>query len=150
MEVVTNGIVTTEAGLEGDSRGRKYPRRQITVLSNEDWSEALAELAASIPKASGPPSLDWTVRRANVLVTGIVLPLGRGSILRIGDVELEVTGETTPCARMDEAFPGLRRALAPKGRGGATCRVTRSGRIALGDDVVVIRDVPQRTRHLPG
>ena len=36
--------------------------------------------------------------------------------------DLEVTGETDPCERMEEIQPGLFQALAPGWRGGVTCR----------------------------
>ena len=58
-----------------------------------------------------------------------------GCVLRVGTVELEVTGETAPCDRMEEAWPGLRAALAVGGRGGVTCRVRRGGELAAGDPV---------------
>ena len=58
-----------------------------------------------------------------------------GAVLRIGAVELEVTGETAPCERMEEACPGLLAALAVGGRGGVTCRVRRGGELAAGDPV---------------
>ena len=38
---------------------------------------------------------------------------------------------------MDEAWPGLRAALAVAGRGGVTCRVLRGGELATGDPVQV-------------
>ncbi|HRD78269.1 MAG TPA: hypothetical protein PK264_20425, partial [Hyphomicrobiaceae bacterium] len=49
-------LVTRERGLEGDFRGAKYPRRQVTVLAREDWEAALAELAA----VAGAARLPWT------------------------------------------------------------------------------------------
>ena len=55
--------------------------------------------------------------------------------MRIGDLQLEITGETDPCARMEEQVSGLRQALTPDWRGGVTCRVRSSGRIAVGDAV---------------
>ena len=99
------GRITTEAGLEGDFKGGKYPFRQITVLAREDWEEALAEL--------GAPDLPWTARRANLLVAGVALPRAKGGLVRIGPVLLEVTGQTYPCARMEEA----RRAPQGAGKG---------------------------------
>jgi MOSC domain-containing protein YiiM len=51
----------------------------------------------------------------------------------IGDLILEVTGETKPCFRMEEASPGLRNALNSGWRGGVTCRVLQGGQIRVGD-----------------
>jgi MOSC domain-containing protein YiiM len=152
METLDRATVSVTAGIEGDSRGARYPRRQVTVLAVEDWADALSDLAAVAARAGAatPIGLHWTERRANLLVNGIVLPRGRGSLMRIGDVELEVTGETTPCARMDEAVAGLRRALAPHWRGGVTCRVLTGGPIALGDPAWVTSRIQAPVRRLPG
>ncbi len=38
MEECAEGLITLAAGLEGDFKGSKYPRRQITVLARETWS----------------------------------------------------------------------------------------------------------------
>ncbi len=119
--------MTVEAGLEGDLRGRPG-RRQITILAREAWEQACAELGQA---------LDWTVRRANLLVEGLDFADSTGSQLSIGpSVVLEITGETEPCRRM-EIHSGLRAALAPGWRGGVTCRVVRGGLIRAGDPVVL-------------
>lgn len=153
MELLERGTITEAAGLQGDYRGAKYPRRQVTVLAIEDWQAALVVLTERFAAAGAGPKpfdLDWTERRANLLVQGLLLPAGRGSLLRIADVRLEVTGETTPCARMDEVALGLRRALASGRFGGVTCRVLTGGDIALGDPVVVERALQNRLPLLPG
>ena len=155
MERLESGTISEAAGLEGDYRGRKYSRRQITVLAIEDWTAAIAALvdqAGGSIEDSGPNlrDFDWTERRANLLVMGLLLPGGRGSLLQIGEVLLEVTGETTPCARMDEVSPGLRRALASGRRGGVTCRVITGGGVALGDPADVALSLQDPVRRLPG
>jgi MOSC domain-containing protein YiiM len=142
MQEIAEGLLSAEAGLAGDSKGAKYPRRQITVLAREAWEAALAEL--------GEPGLPWTVRRANLLVAGIELPRAKGGILRIGLVRLEVTGQTYPCSRMDEAQPGLLKALARDWRGGVTCRVLAGGPNALGDEVAVLVRPTETLPRLPG
>lgn len=135
MLELPRAAVTAENGVADDLRGRPG-RRQVTVLSLEAWQAACA--------AAGRPELPWTARRANLLVTGIDLASlaavnqaagADGAVLRIGAVELEVTGETAPCERMEEACPGLLAALAVGGRGGVTCRVRRGGELAAGDPV---------------
>ena len=125
--------VTAGGGVAHDFRGRPG-RRQVTVLSLEDWQAACAQ--------AGRPELPWTTRRANLLLSGIDLAAAgeaaaEGCRLGIGTVELEVTGETAPCDRMEEAWPGLRAALAVAGRGGVTCRVLRGGELAADDPVQV-------------
>ena len=134
MLELPRAAVTAAQGVADDLRGRPG-RRQVTVLSLEAWQAACA--------AAGRPDLPWTARRANLLVTGIDLAAvnqaaaagADGAVLRIGAVELEVTGETAPCERMEEACPGLLAALAVGGRGGVTCRVRRGGGLAAGDPV---------------
>ena len=131
MQELPRAEVTASSGVADDFRGRSG-RRQVTVLSLEDWQAACAQ--------AGRAELPWTTRRANLLVSGIDLAsLGEaaaeGSLLRIGTVELEVTGETAPCERMEEAWPGLRAALAVAGRGGVTCRVLHGGELTAGDAV---------------
>ena len=142
MQEIGEGAITTEGGLAGDFKGPKYPRRQITVLAREDWDAALAEI--------GRPDLPWTTRRANLLVEGVELPRAAASILRIGPVRLEVTAQTYPCARMEEARAGLLSALAIDWRGGVTCRVLKGGSIALGDPVEVLLRSRRAERRLPG
>jgi MOSC domain-containing protein YiiM len=112
------------------------------VLAREAWEAAAADI--------GDPSLPWTVRRANVLVEGVELPRAKGGILGIGVVRLEVTGQTYPCIRMEEARPGLLKALAAEWRGGVTCRVLSGGPIGLGDKVEVLLRPPEVVPRLPG
>jgi MOSC domain-containing protein YiiM len=144
MEVIAAGEIAIDGGLAGDHKGPKFPRRRITVLAREDWEAALAELGMA------DADLPWTVRRANLLVEGVRLPRAVGGILQVGTVHLEVTFPTVPCARMDEAAPGLRKALHPEWRGGSTCRVLAGGIVAIGDTVVVLFSPPEVTRRLPG
>lgn len=147
MDEVAQATITIEAGLEGDHKGRKFPRRQITILAREAWDDALAELSRA---AGHDVLLPWTARRANLLVDGIRLPRARGAVLRIGDVTLEVAGQTKPCHRMDEAYPGLLKALHPHWRGGVTARVLQRGTITLGDTVDIIRAPPdEKPPRLP-
>ena len=101
----------------------------MTVLALEDWRAALNEVSSEL-------ILKWTVRRANLLVEGVELPR-EGGRLSVGDVVLEVTGETKPCARMDAARTGLRKALESDWRGGVCCKVIAGGRVEVGDGVSV-------------
>ena len=117
------------------------------MLAIEDWEAALAELV----DLAGPVPLPWTMRRANLLVRGLRLPRVAGALLKVGPVLLEVTAQTYPCKRMDEAHPGLLKALAPDWRGGVTARVVEGGGIALGDAVAIISSPPERPPpRLPG
>src|SRR3989344_744676 len=100
MREVSSIEITVEDGLKGDFRGKGgiTRSRQVTVLSIQQWEQACRELGVSLP---------WHTRRANLCVDGLTFgPEDVGKILCIGTtVELEITGETEPCKRMDEAQP---------------------------------------------
>ena len=147
VEEVKVAVLTPEVGMLGDCKGRKFPDRQVTILAKEDWEAALSALAGP----DGPPDLPWTVRRANVLVQGLTLPRGIGSIMSLGDCLVQVTGQTTPCSKMEDAYPGLLRALSPDWRGGVICKVLSGGGIMLGDRVSVLRETAEKKKVLlPG
>lgn len=82
-----------EAGIEGDWRGKSVGR-QITILFAEDWSKAIAEL---------DPRAPWTVRRANLLVSGLANPRTPGGMLAVGEARLFITGETAGWRRSSPA-----------------------------------------------
>ena len=146
MEEVDAGAISLDAGLAGDHKGRKFPLRQVTILTLEGWQAALGDLGA-VPADAALP---WTVRRANLLVRDVALPRAKGGVVEIGPVQLEVTNQTVPCRRMEEAQQGLFKALYTDWRGGVTCRVMRGGDIALGDVVEVLVSPPEHRIRLPG
>jgi len=131
MEELSRALMTRESGLASDFRG-KPGRRQITVLARASWEAACKEIDADLP---------WTARRANLLVEGIDLKGKLGYDLRVGDAVLRITGETTPCRRMDEACEGLMAALKPKWRGGVTASVIREGEARVGCQAVLTRNI---------
>lgn len=134
MEIVSSIDVTVENGLQGDFRGKGGTNRsrQVTVLSLRQWEQACSELGVSLP---------WHTRRANFCVDGLTFgPDDLGKTLRIGkNIELEITGETKPCKNMDEAQPGLKKALSAQWRGGVTCRVLKGGTVFLNSHVELRR-----------
>jgi MOSC domain-containing protein YiiM len=146
MEEIGEGLISAGGGLDGDHKGLKFPLRGITVLAREAWEAALAELQS----ADGPVMLPWTARRANLLVENAALPKARGGIVRIGPVLLEVTYPTQPCRRMEEAYPGLLKALHPDWRGGITARVLEGGTVRIGDAVEILVAPPEKQIRLPG
>lgn len=146
MQTVETALIEADGGVEGDHKGKKFPRRGVTILAREAWEAALADLA----KTGNADDLPWTARRANLLIEGMELPRALGGIIAVGPAVLEITYPTTPCKRMDEARQGLMGALYPDWRGGVTCRVLEGGRVALGDPVTVLAAPPERKIHLPG
>ena len=129
MEVLDRTCVSVEAGLDGDARGGN-PGRQVTVLFREGWDAACSD--------AGATALPWLARRANLYVEGLDPPQAIGVRLRIGEVLLEVTQETRPCALMESTFAGLRAAMTPDWRGGVCCAVIEGGEIRAGDEVAAV------------
>ena len=123
MRQLDAAAVGLKFGVKGDYRGRAGPR-QVTVLSQESWSDACGQLNVDLP---------WTIRRANLLITGTRFSSQDvGRIISIGKGELRITRETNPCHRMDDARHGLKEALDIDWRGGVCCRVEREGIIRIG------------------
>ncbi len=132
IEELSEGHLSPEHGLDGNVIGRPG-RRQVTVLTREGWEAACRELGRDAP---------WTTRRANLFVEGVELTARVGHHLTIGEVQLEITGEATPCRRMDAQLPRLADCLARDWRAGVTCRVLRGGWVRRGDRVSLDGGVP--------
>jgi MOSC domain-containing protein YiiM len=124
MDPVASGRLIAGRGLAGNAdQGR---RRQVTLIEQERWDSLMRSLQSSISPSA---------RRANLMLSGIELAHTRDRILRVGNAHLRIAGETRPCERMDEALPGLRRALALDWGGGVFAEVLDDGEIAVGDQV---------------
>lgn len=133
--------ISAKAGLEGDHAGRN-PHRLVTVLSAEAWTEACASLGTDV-------TLAWTLRRANLLVEGVRLPRAAGGVIAVGGAVLEITGQTYPCKRMEEARAGLLKALAQDWRGGVLCKVLEEATVTVGDPVTILSAPAEHVRRLP-
>ncbi|MCT7946473.1 MOSC domain-containing protein [Shewanella sp. SP2S2-4] len=129
MNEVLCANVTQLSGVEKDVFGRPG-KRQVTVLSKIQWQQACHSIEADLP---------WTTRRANLLVDDLVFSSADvGKHLQIGELRLEITGETDPCKKMEIAHIGLEAALRPDWRGGVTCRVLNDAMIHLGDEITLV------------
>lgn len=127
MRPVERLDVVEKTGIKGNADwGGK---RQVTIIEKERWDAMMREL--------GDADVDPSARRANVLISGCDLGDSRHHILRLGDVRIEIRGETRPCERMDEAYPGLRKAMAAPWNGGAYGVVLDDGVIRIGDAAVL-------------
>lgn len=124
MDPRAEAMLVPSQGMAG-SVGRSR-RRQVTILSREAWEAATTALGTVV---------DPSMRRANILVSGLDFHDTRGRVLRIGDCRLVIGGELTPCERMDEAAPGLQNALRPVWRGGVFAQVQEGGSVRVGDEV---------------
>ncbi|MFW5947729.1 MAG: MOSC domain-containing protein [Gemmatimonadota bacterium] len=125
MEPVEELGVVARTGIRGNADwGGK---RQITVIERERWETMM--------EALGGADIDPSARRANVMISGCDLADSRHHVLRLGDVRVQIRGETRPCERMDEAFDGLRRVMAAPWNGGAYGVILDDGVIRVGDAV---------------
>jgi len=125
VKQVERAVAYPGAGLEGDHAGGG--NRQVTLISEEAWRAACSEL--------GQPELSPGLRRANLVVEGLDLSAAIGQEIHIGACRIRIIGETRPCRLMDDAAPGLQRALDPDRRGGVYGRVFKGGPIRVGDAV---------------
>ena len=119
-------------GLQG-CVGGEADHRQVTILSLAAWNEAQQEIGEQ---------MEPIYRRANLLVDDIDFENSKEKILVIGDLTIELTGETKPCAQMEELHEGLRTAMKPKWRGGATGKVLNSCTITIGDSAFLQNQTP--------
>ena len=118
--------VAPGTGLDGDRR--RSTRRSVTLLSSEIWDQTMAGLGIDLsPQA----------RRANLLVGGVDLPATVGKCLRIGAALFRIWGETEPCQKMDDKYPGLLAALTPEMRGGVCAEVLEAGLLEIGAPIEV-------------
>jgi MOSC domain-containing protein YiiM len=127
MQEVEQAEARFDEGLTGDVPSQ--PHRSITFISAEQWHEVVRELGVELP---------WHTRRANVLVEGLRLADLIGRRIGVGEVEVTVNAETTPCGYMDELHPGLRDALSPDCRAGVYGRITKAGEIKIGDRITMM------------
>jgi MOSC domain-containing protein YiiM len=124
MDFVDSAELLPDMGLKGNAdRGG---RRQVTLVANERWEELMSQVGKNL----GPDA-----RRANLVLSGIDLENSRGRVLCIGSCRLLIGGETRPCEQMEEAAPGLQRAMRERWGGGAFARVLAAGTVSVGDTV---------------
>lgn len=122
MDPVDEAHFVEDEGIEDDAnRGRR--KRQVTVIEKEVFDRVIEDL----------PDVEPSMRRANVMVSGVRLEESRGRVLRLGDVGILLHGETRPCERMDAQIPGLTAALSPPWNGGAYGVVLDDGTVRVGD-----------------
>ncbi len=124
MDAQQKAKLITNEGLVGNAN--QGGKRQVTIIEQAVFEQLQKDLSDEITPE---------MRRANLMISGVALANSRGKILQIGDCQIEIWGETRPCRRMDETYPGLRNALDPNWRGGVFGVVLNDGEIAVGDSV---------------
>jgi MOSC domain-containing protein YiiM len=130
MDAVMTAQVVAGVGIVGNAN--QGGKRQVTLLSAEHWNDLTAPFDA----------VDPSIRRANLLLSGIDLRATRGKTVRIGDVRIRIHGETRPCEQMEAARPGLQQAMSVPYGGGVFGEVLDDGVLAVGDVVVVDAAAP--------
>lgn len=124
MDPVQHVRVAAGRGLEGNAdQGR---RRQVTIIEREVWTSLMQRTGGS---------LDPSARRANLMVSSFPLRDSRNRVLIIGSCRVRILGESKPCERMEEAWPGLESAMYLEWRGGAFGELLDDGTVSVGDPV---------------
>lgn len=131
LQSVTQARALAELGLEGDHRTGKTPGsgRQVTLISRE--------LIEQIEHFTGILSIDPSILRRNIVVSGINLNALRRQRFRVGEAELEATQLCHPCARMEEAL-GRGGVAAMLGHGGLCAKILVTGALRIGDAISVL------------
>lgn len=137
MDPTPRATLVAGEGLRGNAHQGGW--RQVTLIEREVFDRLQRELGTTI---------DPSMRRANLMVSGVRLEGSRHRVLRVGTCRIELRGETRPCERMDEAHDGLRSALAESWSGGAFGRVLEGGEIEVGD-VVHLEPEPAAPEPVP-
>ncbi len=129
MQVVDEVEAIEGLGLAGDRRCQGTPgsARQVTVISVE-----YIDIISRLLKKDG---IDPSVLRRNLAVSGINLTALRHQRFQIGSAILEATALCHPCLRMEQAL-GKHGVAAMLGHGGLCARITQSGLLKTGDDVI--------------
>ncbi|MCA1648567.1 MAG: MOSC domain-containing protein, partial [Chloroflexi bacterium] len=126
--------LVTNFGLEGDRHAGR-PERQVSMLNAETVDELAA---AGMPVTPG-------VLGENITVQGLaVMQLAEGARVRVGDAELEITGDRPACREMLEIHADALKAMV--GRAGKMARVVRGGTVRPGDPIELL---PSADAHAP-
>ena len=126
MQELDSLQAVTDGGVEGDVPAPTH--RGITLLSSRQWAEVVEEIGVDYP---------WYTRRANVLVDCDRLSHLIDRTIEIGDVVVQITGETDPCSVMEAIHPRLKEALTPEMRGGVYGRILQGASISIGATVTI-------------
>lgn len=135
IDVVNEVMADVQQGLVGDRfNGAAGAPRQVTLIQQEHL-----DVVASV---LGREQVDPALLRRNIVVAGINLLALKNQSFQIGEAVLETTGNCQPCSLMEKQL-GAGGYNAMRGHGGITARVTLSGFIRVGDNVVLLPDPAQ-------
>lgn len=127
MRAVDSVEAVAGSGLVGD-RHLGVRTRQVTLVCTGE----LEETAAALGLAGIPPG----ATRRNLTIDVPVLPREHGVRIVVGEVELSVWRDCTPCEQMERSVAvGAKEAL--RDRSGISATVERGGTIRVGDPVEI-------------
>ncbi len=124
MEQGSEVWLDAELGLIGDHYSGRSGKRHVTLIQ--------AEHLDAIASMMGLASLEPRLTRRNVVVRGLNLLALKDLRFRLGEAELEMTGQCYPCSKMERNL-GAGGYNAMRGHGGITARVISGGKVELGD-----------------
>lgn len=129
MLVVQQALASEGLGLKGDRRYTSTPgsARQVTFI-NQEHIELIAKLL-------NRDTIDPSILRRNIVVSGINMVALRHQRFQIGEAIFEANAHCHPCLRMEQAL-GKGAVAAMLGHGGVCAKVIRSGNIKTGDKIV--------------
>ena len=107
---------------------RKPSKRQVSLIEQEQ----IAEHATAL----GLPGILPGAVRSNIETSGIQLVALVGQEIEIGEAVLFLYSPRDPCSKMDAICQGLRE-LMLNDRQGVMAQVVRSGKVRVGDSIVV-------------
>jgi MOSC domain-containing protein YiiM len=125
MESLESARVFENEGVEGCAH-RRGGKRNVLFVALEDLE--------ALDVAPGAVKENFTVRGTDVMRWPI------GQRLEIGDAEFEISMVCDPCENMEKIRPGLQAEL--EGRRGMLARVTKAGRVTVGDEVRLLVTSP--------
>ncbi len=127
---VNSAEVIAGRGIAGDhAAARAGGKRQVTLVQHEHLP--------LIARFAGVDAVNPASLRRNLVVSGVNLCALKRNRFRVGQVTFEATGDCAPCRRMEETI-GKGGFDAVCGHGGLTAVVHDDGRIAVGDEVVMV------------
>ncbi len=119
-------FVKENYGIEGDKFAGKEADRSIMLIGHNSY-ELAQTIGITLPEVA---------LGENILLDFDPHSLEAGSILKIGDVHLEITKECTLCKHLTKYSAKLPKLLL--GKRGIYCTILKSGTIKVGDSVDVI------------
>jgi MOSC domain-containing protein YiiM len=126
MQEMDSAEAVAGEGLLGDRYAGGSGKRGITLIQ----AEHLPVIAAM----AGMETVEPSVLRRNLVVSGIPLIALKGRLFRIGEILCEGTAPCDPCSRMELAL-GVGGYNAMRGHGGLCARVVEGGTVRIGDAV---------------